>query len=110
MTARLNYPTLITFDTATPIANNRMQADGSDIRVFSDAAHTQPLDFYFENINAADTRLWVTTDHTSGRYHPGIAFYAPLDEASGNAADLVRVQCQRPTVHWCERQRYSVGC
>jgi len=75
MTVRIDYPTKIIFDTATPIAAGDMKADGSDIRVFSDGYHTQALPFFVENINSSQTLLWVKTDHVTGRYHPGIAQY-----------------------------------
>lgn len=79
MTARIDYQTLITLDTATPIAAGRMKADGSDIRVWNDGYFTEALDFYVEDINSSETKVWVKKDHTTGRYHPNIAHYWPLD-------------------------------
>jgi len=91
MSIRTDYQTVLEIDTATPIAAGQMRADGGDVRVFGDAAHSEALDFYIDptTLNTTATRIHIKQDLPTGRYHPGIAFYAPLDGTSGSEPDIV---------------------
>lgn len=58
--AQNNYQVLITLDTKSKIASNKMKADGSDIRFTSDCAGTTLLTYYIDSgINTQSTRIWV---------------------------------------------------
>ena len=54
-----NFPVLIEFNTSTLISSSQMNADGSDIRVSGQCNGTQTFDFWFDDIDNANTRLWV---------------------------------------------------
>jgi hypothetical protein len=56
-----NYPVMITFDTATPIAAAEMQALGQDLRVWVDGTET---DRWISGINNAATKIWVSLNFT----------------------------------------------
>lgn len=88
MAIRTNYQTVLTIDTATPISEGKMRADGGDIRIYEDAAHTEALDFYIDptTLNTTATRIYIKQDLPTGRYLPSIVGYWPLDS---DGTDLI---------------------
>lgn len=55
----VDFPVKLTFDSETLITAGEMQADGADIRVSLNCDGTEPLDFWFDDINTDSTNLWV---------------------------------------------------
>ena len=50
-------------NTATEVAANRMNANGSDIRFSKDCVGNQPLDFFIDSgMNSSKTKIWVKLD------------------------------------------------
>lgn len=54
-----NYPVMIDFDTATPIAATEMEAAGADLRLLVDGV-TTPITF--ENIDDPNTKIWFAAN------------------------------------------------
>jgi len=57
--ALVNYQVLIDLNTTTLIGAGDMNANGSDIRVSGLCDNSNPLDFWFDDINTANTKVWV---------------------------------------------------
>jgi hypothetical protein len=57
--AIVNYQVLIELNTTTLIGAGDMNASGSDIRVSGSCDNSDPLDFWFDDINTNNTKIWV---------------------------------------------------
>lgn len=55
------YPLRAELDTATIVTNGDMQADGDDLRVYSDG---QEIDRWLDDMDSATTGIWFTLDFT----------------------------------------------
>ena len=54
-----DFQVLIELDTETLINHGDMNADGSDIRISGLCDNSNPLDFWFDDINTTSTKIWV---------------------------------------------------
>ncbi|PCJ28543.1 MAG: hypothetical protein COA97_00950 [Flavobacteriales bacterium] len=63
--ALTNYQVLIDLNTTTLIGAGDMNADGSDIRVSGLCDNSDPLNFWFDDINTANTKIWVNVPNVA---------------------------------------------
>ena len=85
-----NYQVRLTLDTQTPVAMNKMMADGSDIRFTNDCSSMDSIPYYIEGyMNTDTTKIWVLLDTLAA--NDTITIYMTSGAPSLAAASTIEV-------------------